>query len=1339
MANLRSLLLCALAGVLLGASAMAQTAAPAARPAARIVPPVDESHLVTLHGNVHPQANARNDLGPVSASFQLPDLTLVLGRGADEQAAFDAHVAGEYDPGSPYYPQWLTPAQIGEQFGPAPSDIAAVTGWLASHGLAVKSVSPDRMTIHFSGTAAQVESAFHTEIHSLSVNGERRYANMTDPQIPDALSPVIVGVKALHNFLPRPLHKVGSVVQFNREAGGWQRAAGGALVFGGLSATAATESPALAGIARPQFGYVDTTSGLVVEDIAPYDFATIYNVLPLWKAGTPINGTGQTIAIAGTSLVNANDVTLFRSAFGLPAGSLKQIDTGAGGKATECTSSSGFCGISDLVENSLDVEWSGAIAPGAQVDLVVTGQPSGCQSNGSGCIDSLFDSAQYVVDNLTAKILSVSYGMCELGNGTSGNVAYYNLWQSAAAEGIAVFVATGDSGSPACDQGGDAGGYPYSAQLGLGVNGLASTPFNTAVGGTDLAWCKPAYDSNGNFTGCPTSYANAGPYWNTSGNSSTSGGLSSAVGYVPEIPWNDTCMNPIWAAYLESLAPLTGYATPANSEAACNYVQNDWLAVYEQQMSQTPPNPFVMAYQVDTVGGGGGASGCVVNSTGNDYGTCTTNATSVSNGGGSSIPLTSDGWQKPIWQAGVQGIPTDGVRDIPDVSFFSGDGGLQSATLVCATAAGGTCTASASTESFLEIGGTSVATPEMAGVMALINQKAGGPQGLPNASLYTLAGKQTYSSCSAESVTASGSCYFNDIDSGTVSMPCDYQGKANIGGAQYNSNTGNWTLVNNGNGVAGTASPNCMTVNSGDVVGTLSADGKTAAYNAGVAYDLATGLGSLNVANIVNASVWTPVGTETSTVSVNPASASITPDVSLAVPITVSGGSGTPTGSITLSSDSYVSAATDLQSGGATITIPADSLTGSTNPFVATLTVSYSGDATYAQSTGTATVTVTKRNPTVTVTPAAGSLNSNVALRVTVAVTGGGSSAPSGTVTLAGGGYSSSTSLSGGSASFTIPANTFTTGGVVDLSATYSGDTTYVSGTGSADVTVSYIAVLNPTVTVTPASSSIYAGQSLSVTVTVGGANGAGTGSVTLSGGGYTSAATALTSGSATITIPPYSLSTGTDTLTATSTADANYYAGIGTATVTVSQSGFSLSATTPAAVSPGTSATSTITGTSSTTDYSGAVTLNSCTLTNSSVTNPSPAPACSVSGTITYSSSGTASGTGTATVTTTAASSSSLARPRLGSGWIGAGGMALALLVFFGIPARRRSWRAMLGVLVLIAALSSLSACGGGGGGGGGGGSAGTPAGTYTFTVSGTGKDAGKTVGTGAFTLTVN
>ena len=762
-------------------------------PAPRIVDRIDDSNLVTLHGNTHPSARAQNDRGRVNPDLRMDGLVLVLKRSPEQQAEFDALVASQTDPDSPDFHRWLQPEEVGERFGPAQADIEAIESWLRDHGLNVGTVSADRMTIHFGGSAGQMEETFHTEIHNLDVHGERHIANMTDPKIPAALAPVVAGPKALHNFIPRPLHRLGSKVTYDRERGGWRRVPGEPATNASRSDGQPAEGRNTS-TPKPLFGVNDTTNQVLEEDVSPYDFATIYNVLPAWNKG--FDGTGQTIAIAGTSEISASDLATFRKAFGLPAiKSFTQV-VANGINPGVCTSpvGSGLCTLDDLTENSLDVEWSTAVAKGASVVLVVSG------NNSSGTIDTVLDSAQYVVNHKTAPILNVSYGLCELAEGDAGNQVYNNLWQTAQSEGIGVFVATGDSGAATCDALFD-GGAPYVAEYGLSVSGIASTPYNTAVGGTDFYWCDPITSSN--CTGAP--------YWG-SGNSSAG---ANAQRYIPEIPWNDSCASKVgieaagyWDNQLYESGEFSGLPnTPQDGEQACNFYY-DWDSTIDNPQLGGPDLDFLL----DVSGGGGGRSACTTNNT-----TASSTSLDPSSCGG--------GYGKPSWQAGVTGIPADGHRDLPDVSFFASNGFLSSAYLICVSAKGA-CSYSATdaaTTDMQEIGGTSASSPAMAGVMAILNQKAGAPWGNPNAELYTLASKQNYADCSTETVSVSSGCYFNDIDTQNISVPCDHKDK----------------------------SPNCQDLHSDDI-GTLG-------WGANRGFDLATGLGSLNVANVVNAWPATPL------------------------------------------------------------------------------------------------------------------------------------------------------------------------------------------------------------------------------------------------------------------------------------------------------------------------------------------------------------------------------------------------------------------------------------------------------------------------------------------------
>jgi hypothetical protein len=484
-----------------------------------------------------------------------------------------------------------------------------------------------------------------------------------------------------------------------------------------------------------------------------------------------------------------------------------------------------------------------------------------------------------------------------------------------------------------------------------------------------------------------------------------------------------------------------------------------------------------------------------------------------------------------------------------------------------------------------------------------------------------------------------------------------------------------------------------------------------------------------------------------STVTVTPSATTITTGQSVQVAVAVTGTGGTATGTLNLygleggTVGNGYSLGGTLSNGAYTFNLTPGLLYAGTE----TLTATYSGDATYASGTGTTTVTVTALTPTITVIPSPTSIYTNQSMTVSGMLSGTGPT-PTGTVTLTGGGAQAGGFVaSDGSYSIVVPPGSLSAG-IDTLTVTYNGDRIYATVNGSTTVTVTQFVLLTPTVTVTPPTGSADSGLSLNVPITVTGTSGTPTGTVTLSGGGYTSTPVPLIGGTFTVTIPPNTLSAGSVTLTASYNGNSTYAAATGTTTFTVTQSAFTVAATAVTIASPGSGGTSTIT-VSSTTGYAGGVTI-ACSLT----TSPSGAtdlPSCSPGGSTVELFSGTTSGTTTVSVTTTGATSE-VVYPKIDGkrrGWVGAGGgTTLALVVFLAIPARRRSWRSMLGMMVFLAALGSISACGGGSGGGGGGGggsggggNAGTTAGTYTFTVTGTGTPSQSTGNTTTFTVTVN
>jgi hypothetical protein len=234
--------------------------------------------------------------------------------------------------------------------------------------------------------------------------------------------------------------------------------------------------------------------------LGPGDFAKIYGSAGLIQAGK--NGSGQTIAIVGETNLAVSDVQQFRSVFNLPA-------TFNANSIVYNGEDPGITSTDEEAEALLDTQWSGAVAPGAAIKFVLSASTSASQG-----VDL---SALYIVEHNLAGVISESYGECELGLGSTGNSFFNNLWEQASAQGITVAISSGDNGSAGCDDPNQEGLATHAPA----VNGLGSTPYNVSVGGTD-------FDEYNNWT----------PYWSTTNNATTG---TSALGYIPEIPWNQSC------------------------------------------------------------------------------------------------------------------------------------------------------------------------------------------------------------------------------------------------------------------------------------------------------------------------------------------------------------------------------------------------------------------------------------------------------------------------------------------------------------------------------------------------------------------------------------------------------------------------------------------------------------------------------------------------------------------------------------------------------------------------------------------------------------------------------
>jgi Pro-kumamolisin, activation domain/Bacterial Ig-like domain (group 3) len=1184
------------------ASASAQQPMPA--PASRLVTQAIDNNVRTrLAGNVHPLARAEFDRGEAPPELPMERMLLVLKRSAQQEVALRGLIDDQQNKSSANFHHWLTPQEFGAQFGPAGSDIAAVTGWLRSSGFQVAQPSNGRTTIEFFGTAGAVKQAFQTAIHKYVVNGEQHWANASDPSIPTALAPAVAGVVTLHNF-PRRSN----------------------LTVHGTPLAAPAGQNVL-----PLFTF--TPQQTTLYGVGPTDFATIYNVLPLWNAG--IDGTGQTIAIVGETNIHVSDIENFRTLFGLPAKDPQIIlngpDPGIDGDETEAI---------------LDVSWSGAVAKNATIELVVSASTESTLG-----VDL---SALYIVDNNLAPIMSESYGICEATIGNAGNSFYNALWQQAAAQGITVLVSAGDGGSAGCDD----FDTESAAVDGLAVSGFASTPYNVAVGGTD-------FDQTA---------LTAPTYWSATNNATTG---ASALSYIPETTWNDSC-----------------------------------AGMGIDQCTST-------SQFFNIVGGSGGPSSCATQSSG---GTCLS------------------GYSKPAWQTGT-GVPMDGVRDLPDVSLFASNGFNNSFYIICQGDAGffgSPETCSLTNFTFVGVGGTSASAPAFAGIMALVNQKlamtggAGTRLGNANYVLYKLAA-QAGASCNSSTVALTGnSCIFYDITKGNNSVPCN-PSTPNCGAPPAGvDNFGVLVDPNNSNNPAWLTTPG---------------------------YDLATGLGSVNANNLVNAwgtATFTP--STTTLTNLSPTSIAHGQPVNVSVKVTPKSGTGTPTGVVAL-----MATPTGQDIGVESFPLGNGIASGTTTLLPGgtyNVTAHYAGDATYGASDSAAvSVTVGKENSTTKMTLEAFDPNSRTFyatntipfgtiffLRSDVSDAAGTSCIPNAQLTQA--------SCPSGSVNFTnngqtldagsYPLNSqgyvedqtltpeFATVGKYALQAQYGGDNSYNASTATLNATVTQA----PTTMrfglegeCCPGNITMYSGESFQVYASAfalsvmqapsgvisflqnGAAPSGTTQTFALNGtysGNYSTASFNYAYASETLTT---SIDTpGTYNFTASYPGDA-YYTGsqsLSPLTITVVDTTFNIASPIPNVTisAPGLSgmATVTLVGTD---NFVGGVNV-SCALPAAMTEATCPAVSATLNSPM---------ATAPLTITTTAPHALGEAKTvGMGDGieLYGAGVLAGVLLI--AIPGARRRRLALVCGVILCAS------CGGGGGGSGGGQTdPGTPAGTYMVTVTAT------------------
>jgi subtilase family serine protease len=526
--------------------------------------------------------------------------------------------------------------------------------------------------------------------------------------------------------------------------------------------------------------------------VVPADLWMIYNFKPAFAAG--YSGQGQTIVVvedtdlyAPTSGDYAADWNSFRSALGLasayPLGSLTQVHPPP---ANNCADPGTTAGDD---EAALDVEWASAGAPSATIEL-------------ASCADTettpgAFLALQNLINGGTPPaIISSSQGGSESAIGAAFNASINSLFQQAATEGTSVFVSAGDTGAASTDQLWE---DHYYAEYGITVSGLTSTPYNVSVGGTDFA------DS---YEGTNASY------WSSTNNPANYG---SALSYIPEIPWNDSCASVLIGDY-HGVLPTYGPG------GMCYEAEYDLL-------SGTGHYGGLLSISA----GGGGPSGCA---------TGTPEYLGVVSG-------TCAGYPKPSWQSGFIGNPSDGVRDIPDVSLFAANGYWGHAYVVCfSDPSNGGASCSGAPDTWGGGGGTSFAAPIWAAIQSLINQASGTKWGNPNPEYYSRAateyGAGGSTSCNSNlGNTVASTCIFYDV----TQIPLLYGGSGTGGDTDVPCNGVNCYL------------PSGTYITGEPAIGVLSTSGETyqPAFGAATGWDFATGIGTVNVSNLVTSFISSSV------------------------------------------------------------------------------------------------------------------------------------------------------------------------------------------------------------------------------------------------------------------------------------------------------------------------------------------------------------------------------------------------------------------------------------------------------------------------------------------------
>jgi subtilase family serine protease len=441
----------ALASLAVGAVGLPAVAVAAPPPSASSAPAV----LQAASGAATPASQV--GATPAASTIEF-NVALALSDPAGAQALARA-VA---DPASPSYRRYLSPAQWEKRFSPAQSSVDAVSAWLQSEGVAIGAVSPDRMTIQATASAATVQRAFRASLGQYRRGGRVLRLSSTPLQVPSALAPLIAGVNGIDQNPARPNRLTGGEPQAAAKAPGkeipqppgFRNAPPCSPYYAKKSDT--TDPPYGGGYASPLpyaiCGYV------------PAQLQGAYGLSSQIASG--IDGRGITVAVVDayaspTLFSDANQYTLRNQPTQvLAAGQFGEHLSKTFNNAEACEASEWFG------EQVLDVEAVHATAPGANILYV----------GAKNCEAGMYNSVQEVVDGHLADVITNSWGDGggDLLDSPGSRRGFDDVLLMAVGTGIGVQFSSGDEGDEFTTLGMTVADYP------------ASSPFATSVGGTSL-------------------------------------------------------------------------------------------------------------------------------------------------------------------------------------------------------------------------------------------------------------------------------------------------------------------------------------------------------------------------------------------------------------------------------------------------------------------------------------------------------------------------------------------------------------------------------------------------------------------------------------------------------------------------------------------------------------------------------------------------------------------------------------------------------------------------------------------------------------------------------------